>query len=225
MESISNNQRYYTLIQRAINGDTTAFDLINEGIIPSLDRVAMAILHDREDAENVRQEALIAAWKNLGKFKKGKDYLPWVKAIVRNIAIDHFRKNKQTPSHPSCCVTVEADLFEIGLFGIYDDRNPRQQASKNEFLEIIYREIEKLPPKMQEVIKLHVRGDSVKEISEKLGLKESAVTTQISKGMKRLRKNSLQNANKRNFVEKSKEKKVTFPMSAKSRWIHHLVWA
>jgi RNA polymerase sigma-70 factor (ECF subfamily) len=47
-------------------------------------RLALGMLHDREEAEDVVQEAALRAWKKFGNLREGSEMKPWFLAIVAN---------------------------------------------------------------------------------------------------------------------------------------------
>ncbi len=52
------------------------------------------LIKNKEEAEDVTQEVFIKVWKNLKKYKMGKNFKVWLFAIARNTAIDFLRKKK-----------------------------------------------------------------------------------------------------------------------------------
>jgi RNA polymerase sigma-70 factor, ECF subfamily len=72
------------LLDRARAGDPDALDgLFGELIDPAF-RLALALLHDRQAAEDAVQEAAVRAWRKLGHLRLDAEVRPWFLAFVAN---------------------------------------------------------------------------------------------------------------------------------------------
>jgi RNA polymerase sigma factor (sigma-70 family) len=72
------------LVSRAKAGDRWAFDGLVGPLVDEAFRLAFGLLHDREAAEDVVQEAALRAWRKLSNLRPGTDMRPWFLAIVAN---------------------------------------------------------------------------------------------------------------------------------------------
>ena len=72
------------LIRSARDGDGSAFADLLRPLYSSALRVALALLHDRGEAEDAVQEAAFKAWRKLGTVRRGAPLRPWFLAIVAN---------------------------------------------------------------------------------------------------------------------------------------------
>lgn len=79
------------LIARARNGNLDAFTELVRAHQRMALRVAMLIVGDNSEAEDVTQEAFIKAHRNLHRFTDGRPFQPWLLAIVRNQARNRRR--------------------------------------------------------------------------------------------------------------------------------------
>jgi RNA polymerase sigma-70 factor (ECF subfamily) len=50
--------------------------------------------NDSREAEDITQESFIKVWKNISRFDKNRKFKPWLLKIVRNTALDYFKKRK-----------------------------------------------------------------------------------------------------------------------------------
>lgn len=94
------------LLSRIALADRAAFDALYQKTAPRLFGVALRILGDRGDAEDVVQEAFVKVWRRATLYISTADGAPlqWLTSIVRNTAIDWRRRRK--------VATVNAD-FDI----------------------------------------------------------------------------------------------------------------
>jgi RNA polymerase sigma-70 factor (ECF subfamily) len=75
------------LVRRARDGYLDAFELLTQRYTPLAYRVAFRLCGDRSDAQDITQEALIAAWENLGQFRSDAAFPTWLYRIVTRKAL------------------------------------------------------------------------------------------------------------------------------------------
>ncbi|MCA1705738.1 MAG: sigma-70 family RNA polymerase sigma factor [Actinobacteria bacterium] len=73
-----------TLVVRAQEGDTRAFEILVRRHQRPLYRLAVRLLDNRSDAEDAVQEAFVAAWRRLGGFRAEAAFSSWMYRIVTN---------------------------------------------------------------------------------------------------------------------------------------------
>jgi RNA polymerase sigma-70 factor (ECF subfamily) len=78
----------------AIHGDREAFEMIIRTHSRALFAIAYAILQNREEAEDVVQDALIKAWKKRWRVRDPEKFPAWLAMIARHRAHDVFRKRR-----------------------------------------------------------------------------------------------------------------------------------
>jgi RNA polymerase sigma-70 factor (ECF subfamily) len=135
-----------SLVQRALAGDERAFEHLLKRHRTKLMASILQVVPCRDTAEDVYQE-------------KGK-FLPWALRIVRNLAIDQFRRQKRSPQ-----VNVgENTAFLDQLHRT--DANPEKRAVQNENKRTVRRLIRNLPQPQREVLIMrHYNNLSFKDIA------------------------------------------------------------
>jgi RNA polymerase sigma factor (sigma-70 family) len=73
-----------TLVRAAKQGDDAAFETLLEPLLDQAYRLACAMLHDPQAAEDVVQEAAFKAWRKLSQLREGSEMRPWFLGIVAN---------------------------------------------------------------------------------------------------------------------------------------------
>lgn len=73
-----------TLVNAAKQGDDLAFEGLLEPLLGPGYRLACAMLHDHEAAEDAVQEAAFKAWRKLKQLRQGTEMRPWFLGIVAN---------------------------------------------------------------------------------------------------------------------------------------------
>jgi RNA polymerase sigma-70 factor, ECF subfamily len=79
------------IIRRARGGSEADLELLFRRHWPRAYRAAFLIVHDHAAAEDIAQEAFMAAIRNLDRFDRRRRFAPWLAAIVTNRAIDWTR--------------------------------------------------------------------------------------------------------------------------------------
>lgn len=169
------------LVATLLSGDQELFAELVDQWSPSMLRVAMVHVSNRQAAEDVVQEAWMAALRGLSSFEGRASLRTWVIAIVFNLARrSGSRERRQVPDASlTAGPTVDPTRFQ-GL----DDRypggwrqfpspwpSPEDTAVRQEILGQIYLALEKLPEKQRAVIELRdVQGFDGPEVSDILDL-------------------------------------------------------
>jgi RNA polymerase sigma-70 factor (ECF subfamily) len=79
------------LIQRAKDGDPTAYEELVRSYQEVAFRTAFLVTRNAADAEDVTQEAFLKAWRALRRFRLGAPFRPWLLRIVTNEALNRRR--------------------------------------------------------------------------------------------------------------------------------------
>src|SRR5205085_7013535 len=80
-----------SLIRGALAGSEADLELLFRRHWPRAFRAAFLIVHDHAAAEDIAQEAFLAAIRRLDRFDRRRPFAPWLGAIVANRAIDWAR--------------------------------------------------------------------------------------------------------------------------------------
>lgn len=89
------------MIERALLGDAEAFDQLVACYAPRLLRMAYALVGNREDAEDLAQEALSKAYFKLDSFAGRSSFFTWLYRITVNLSISKRRKRRLESTHRS----------------------------------------------------------------------------------------------------------------------------
>lgn len=167
------------LVMAAILGDISAFDTLVLRYRPAVVRVAQAIV-GTELAEDVTQEALLAAFKALPTLENPKRFPAWLHTITRHKALrfsQHERRlNHKLAALDQLLLERSASLSRPMLNGQPDRRKELKEA------------MEQLPPEYALVIKLRYFDEMpLKRIAEFLALPLTTVKWRLHKGKQLLK--------------------------------------
>jgi len=103
------------LVDQARHGDGAAFaDLIQPEYRAAV-RLAYALLHDLDEAEDAVQDAAFKAWRKLGNLKEGAPLRPWFLGIVANQCRDIRRTKWWTTRSDEQPPEQDADAFDVAV--------------------------------------------------------------------------------------------------------------
>jgi RNA polymerase sigma-70 factor, ECF subfamily len=87
-------------IRRARRGDLRAFETLVRDSQADVWRFAYHLTRNRATAEDVTQEAFLRAYRALGSFRGQAKFTSWLLRIVRNCAVDAYRKTRKESPTP-----------------------------------------------------------------------------------------------------------------------------
>jgi RNA polymerase sigma-70 factor, ECF subfamily len=171
------------LVARARGGDARAFEELVRRHLRSAHAVALGVLGNPADAEDVCQDAFLVALEKLDECRDPKRFAAWLMRIVRNRALNvrESRALRQgEPLEEEAMAAVVADMADI------DD--PGRRAEQSELRERLLAALGRLPPSQREVVLLHdLQGWKHREIADLLGTSEGAVRVRLLQARRHLR--------------------------------------
>jgi RNA polymerase sigma-70 factor, ECF subfamily len=183
------------LAQLAAQGDHDAFTQIMRRYNQRLYRLAISVIGEASEAEDVLQESYVRAFYAFGSYAGAGSLGAWLARIVRNEAIDRLRARDSRRSH----VAIEADLGEPSddsEMNVNDDPagapatqfDPQVLAVNSELRHLLEAAIQRLPEQFRTAFVLReVEGLSVEETAEYLGIPAATVKTRDHRARNLLR--------------------------------------
>lgn len=174
------------LIEESRNGNINAFEELIKDYKKSAYNLALKILRNVEDAEDISQEALIKVFKNIESFNMQSSFKVWLYRIVVNSCIDF--KRKKSIKAISIDESLELEESEI-KFEIPDNStNPDILIEKNFDNKLIMDAINKLDDDYKSIIILRdVEGFTYSEISEIISCNLGTVKSRLNRGRRTLK--------------------------------------
>ncbi len=174
------------LIKRSQKGDIDAFETLIKDYKKVAYNIAFRVLKNKEDAEDVSQEALVKVFKSIANFNMQSTFKVWLYRIVMNTCLDFKRKN-QTIVY-SIDKPIESENGEIAT-EIADETGRPDIILQNKIeSEILNECIQNLDDDFRTVIVLReIQGLSYNEIANILSCSEGTVKSRINRARKKLR--------------------------------------
>lgn len=168
---------YY--IDKILNGDTNVYASLINKYKDLVFTVAVKILKNREDAEELAQDVFIKAFEALNTFKKESKYSTWLYKIAFNMAVSKTRKKKLETYN------LEPEIIEN--FSIDEIVPDLQELSDEEQKNCIEKALKTLPYEENIIITLFYYDDkSIEEISNITNLSASNVKVKLHRIRKKL---------------------------------------
>jgi RNA polymerase sigma-70 factor, ECF subfamily len=143
------------LVARARDGYLDAYELLVQRHSAMAYRVALRLCGNHHDAQDIAQEALIAAWQNLDRFRGGAKFSTWLYQIVTRRAL-----NKLTRHRDSAPADLLSEVADPGA-------GPAAQTERNLAVDAVSDALATLPFPQRTVIVLHhLEGLSYAEVAE-----------------------------------------------------------
>ena len=167
------------LIKKVIRGESNAYAELVDRYKHMVYTLAIKIVKNHEDAEEVAQDTFIKAYSSLKYFKGDSKFSTWLYKIAYYGSLDYLKKNKRRVE------TTKFDISEEYNIASMDDALEGMEAKER--TEMIKHAIQELPGEDAVLITLYYfEMQSMKEISQVMGLAPNTVKVRLFRGRKRL---------------------------------------
>ncbi|MEM9803388.1 MAG: RNA polymerase sigma factor [Planctomycetota bacterium] len=169
------------LVQRARVGDRAAFaDLvrIHRG---EVQRVALRLVGNHEDAEDIAQETFVRAWRGLALHRGDGRFGAWLLGITVHLARDLQRRRGQGPETDAAALLESIDAAP--------NRSPGDSESRREQQRLVEAAIAALPERLRTALVLRAfEGQPYEEIGRITGVRPATVRTRLVEARRALRR-------------------------------------
>lgn len=167
------------LIERVKKGDCEAFNPLVERYKLPLYKVMYRMAFNRDDAEDLVEEAFIRAFRAISKFEIGKPFFAWLCRIAVNNAINYLKKEKR--AHVESIELVQHRL-------VAKKGNPVEMTRQKALQERIATAMGKLPDDYRTILILRVEQEfSYSEISKILKIPKGTVMSRLARARQKLK--------------------------------------
>jgi RNA polymerase sigma-70 factor (ECF subfamily) len=178
LRSAGERRREAALVREACAGSSEAMEKLFRAHWPRAYRAAYLVVHDAAGAEDIAQEALLAAIRSLDGFDRSRPFGPWLHRIVVNRAIDWARARSLRRE-----VTIGEEAAEAA-----SAPGPVAEPGAGELSDDLVRALAGLSPEHRAVVVLrYVLEYTPGEIARQLELPRGTVNSRLRRGLDRLR--------------------------------------
>jgi RNA polymerase sigma-70 factor (ECF subfamily) len=165
------------LVAAASAGDLAAFDRLVELHAAAVFRLALRMLGDRQEAEDVQQETFLQAYRRLRTFRGEASFGTWVYAIAARVCLARLRRARRRPE----VIPIKADQPAPGA-------DPLEQVSARQTSARAWRALAALSPSERLVILLrYVEGLSHEQVAQVLGCSVQANRARLTRARRAFR--------------------------------------
>jgi len=172
-----NPEDYY--LDSAMRGERAGLEYMVNAYKDMAYTIAVRILANAEDAEEVVQDSFLKAFKYLDRFKRASKFSTWLYRIVYNTALT--KRGSKNPLTPQRMDEDDYDEF------VSDDNGGLNLLAEADRKKYITLAISKLKQQDQLIITLHyIAGKSITEITEIMEMKSSAIKMRLLRSREKL---------------------------------------
>lgn len=173
MSFLDNSKALFTLLKQCKKNKRKAQNELFQVAYPYAMSVALRYAADKDTAQSLVHEAFLKVFTQLEKYDTNLSFKGWLRRIVVNTAIDHFRRERKH--------LYAVDIHEIEEASEAEDAVAALSAAE------IRAYIAQLPPMYRTVFNLYVvEGYKHHEIAEKLDISEGTSKSNLAKARKKL---------------------------------------
>ena len=167
------------IIHKIIGGDTQAFAVLVDRYKDLVFTLAIRMMKNREEAEEVSQDTFIKVYKALPKFKGDSKLSTWVYKVAYNTCLDRIKKNKNRFNEITINFFTEYKLKTVG--------NALDALEEKEQQQTIHDCLQQLASKDSFLLSLFYFEElSLEEISKIVDMEANTVKVNIHRARKRL---------------------------------------
>src|SRR5205823_5288553 len=170
-----------TLIQRCLQGDQAAWDLIVRQYWRKVFNVAYKFVGKHDEAEDLTQDIFLKIFKSLDTFDRRANFQTWLISVSRNLCIDHYRSVRKERE----MIDREADTTEIAPAS--PEPGPIAALEQRDRVVLLRQALAALPETLRTAVLLRdIQELSYQEIADRLHLPEGTVKSRINRGRNEL---------------------------------------
>ncbi len=175
------------LIQALRAGDQSAYAELVERYSPTIYNLALRMMNDREEAEEILQETFLSAFRALRRFEGRSQLSTWLYRIAYNAALMRLRRRQlPTTSIDEPIQNEEGDIVPRQLVDWASQ--PDKLLLTGELRRVLDAAVASLPETLRSVFVLRdIEGLSTAETAEVLGLTETNVKVRLHRARLALR--------------------------------------
>lgn len=173
------------LVRETLAGDDSAFAMLESRYNAHLLSYAFSKTGNREDPQDIVQEAFFEAYQGLQKLERPEKFAGWIYVIASRLITKAYRKREKQVE----CISLShgddtADLIEGAAAMAH--RRVKQNADITDLLDELETAIDRLPKSLRKPLRLWLADMSYREIAQDLDITENAVKRRLARARKKL---------------------------------------
>lgn len=170
------------LIARLQKRDEAAFEELIRQYEKKVYTLCFRMCGNSEDAEEAAQDAFLALWRGIDRFRQESSLSTWIYRLATNACIDTLRRRKKQSG------SVSLDDEELFVDAVDTSPQPQETVEHCETQKLLQEGLSALPEEYRKVLILReIEGLSYTEIAESASIELGTVKSRISRGRSLLR--------------------------------------
>lgn len=170
------------LIARLQKRDEAAFEELIRQYEKKVYTLCFRMCGNSEDAEEAAQDAFLALWRGIDRFRQESSLSTWIYRLATNACIDTLRRRKKQSG------SVSLDDEELFVDAVDTSPQPQETVEHREAQKLLQEGLSAFPEEYRKVLILReIEGLSYTEIAESASIELGTVKSRISRGRSLLR--------------------------------------
>lgn len=170
------------LIARLQKRDEAAFEELIRQYEKKVYTLCFRMCGNSEDAEEAAQDAFLALWRGIDRFRQESSLSTWIYRLATNACIDTLRRRKKQSG------SISLDDEELFVDAVDTSPQPQETVEHRESQKLLQEGLSALPEEYRKVLILReIEGLSYTEIAESASIELGTVKSRISRGRSLLR--------------------------------------
>lgn len=179
------------LVRRFLGGDEAAFTRIVERHREKIYSVALGVIRNPADAEEIVQDTFIRAHRGLKNFRGDSSLATWLHHVAVNLARNRywfFHRRKRHATMSLDCPVGDNGTATLADFMSSEESGPARKRMHTEFVELVTACMDQLPAAQREILALrNMLNRSYEEIAAALHIEVGTVKSRIARARGQLR--------------------------------------
>ena len=189
--AVDEKERDRKLVDRVREGDQDAYRQLVERYQRRAHAIAIGIVGNHHDAEDLVQQAFLKAYKSLGSFRGQSSFYTWLYRIIFNLSIDlsrkAYRRSERGYEDSATIDSLAQQTDRDATTYLSQVDTPDQRLRRQEVRDRFKQALDKLSPEHRAVIVLReIEGLSYNEISDVVGCSKGTIMSRLHHARKRM---------------------------------------
>jgi RNA polymerase sigma-70 factor, ECF subfamily len=169
-----------TLLGRVASGDVVAFEQLYDETMAAVYGLAVRVLRDRAQAEEVAQEVMVEVWRKAARYDPARGgAMAWIMTLAQRRAVDRVRSERAAAERDDRAARREPPAAPDGVAELVLGRLDGQRL--RDCMDHL------TPPQRQSITLAYYDGYTYREVAERIGIPLGTVKARMRDGMIRLR--------------------------------------